>query len=206
MTKLHIMLDLETWGMRPGSAIASIGAVAFDPDGDLNTAKVQPAFYANISRESCLAAGLKLDQRTVDWWADPTRAEARAALEANQVSLAQALADFAIFYASHADIAGKADRLWSNGPSFDESILAAAYHALGQEPPWRYNAGRDCRTIFDTFGLKLQHTAGVFHHALDDAHEQALLVQEAHRRILRGPDLAFKPFDVVAAQGLGDAA
>ena len=27
----HIMLDLETWGKRPGCDIRSIGAVVFDP-------------------------------------------------------------------------------------------------------------------------------------------------------------------------------
>lgn len=183
MTKLHIMLDLETWGMTPGSAIASIGAVAFDPHGDPTLNSGLHPFYYNISRESCLAAGLKLDQRTVDWWADPERADARKALEIDQVSLAEALAAFSMFYATWADLTGKADRLWSNGPSFDEVILAAAYRALGQEPPWRYNAGRDCRTVFDLTGLKLQHTVGTFHHALDDAREQALLVQQAYRQL-----------------------
>ena len=201
MTKLHIMLDLETWGMNPGSAIASIGAVAFDPHG------VEPTVYGlyhNISRESCLGVGLKLDQRTVDWWAAPERAEARAALELQQVSLAEALADFSMLYKSYADVAAKADRLWSNGPSFDEAILGAAYPALGQEPPWRYNAGRDCRTIYDLHGLKLQHTVGTFHHALDDAREQALLVQEAYRR--QRSTETFRPVDVAALQGIETAA
>lgn len=200
MTKLHIMLDLETWGMTPGSAIASIGAVAFDPLGGEPAA----SFYCNISRESCLAAGLKLDQRTVDWWADPTRAEARRALEADQVSLGLAVLAFRDFYIKHSDIAGKEDRLWSNGPSFDEVILGAAYVAAREAAPWRYNAGRDCRTIYDLFGLKLQHTAGTFHHALDDAREQALLVQEAYRR-LRSTE-TFRPADVAALQGIDAAA
>ena len=37
MTK-HVMLDLETWGTRPGCDIRSIGAVVFDPvKGDVST-------------------------------------------------------------------------------------------------------------------------------------------------------------------------
>lgn len=201
MTKLHIMLDLETWGMKPGYAIASIGAVAFDP---ASITRPTLGYYANITRESCLAAGLKLDQRTVDWWDEPERAEARKALETDQVSLADALAGFSSFYLQHTDRLAKEDRLWSNGPSFDEVILGAAYGALGQEAPWRYNAGRDCRTIYDLFGLKLQHTEGVFHHAMDDAREQAALVQDAYRQ-LHG-FRALGPASYAAAQGFGEAA
>lgn len=34
MSNLHIMIDLETWGLVPGCVIRSVGMVAFNPHGD----------------------------------------------------------------------------------------------------------------------------------------------------------------------------
>ena len=61
---MHVMLDLETWGTRPGSALRSIGAVTFG----LNATSVGARFYRNIDKESCLLAGLTVDTETVSWW------------------------------------------------------------------------------------------------------------------------------------------
>lgn len=174
-----IMLDLETLGTTPGCVIRSIGAVAFDPNGG----PLGETLYLIIDRASCEAAGLTVDPDTEAWWAEQSP-EARAEFDGQGVALAEALDAFELFYTTLAPIADKADRLWSNGPSFDEAILAAAYRALGRKPPWRYNAARDCRTIYDLAGLKLQHTGGTFHKAIDDAVEQAKLVQEARRGLI----------------------
>lgn len=173
-----IMLDLETLGTAPGCVIRSIGACAFDPAGN---GVVDRTFYVIVNRASCEAAGLTVDPKTEKWWSDQSP-EARAEFDGHGVELATALDLFDVFYREHSPPAElKSDKLWCNGPSFDETILGAAYRTLGRETPWRYNAARDCRTIFDLTGLKLRHTEGVFHKADDDAKEQALLVQEAWR-------------------------
>ncbi|KQV66602.1 3'-5' exonuclease [Caulobacter sp. Root343] len=197
MIKLHICHDLETWGNFPGASIASIGAVAFDPAGAGLTDRT---FYRTIDRESAKAIGLIEDPGTVEWWDAPKRAVARAALDVDTRPIMEVLAEFSAFYIVNAPVADETDRLWSNGPSYDETLLGAAYRAAGIKPPWRYNAGRDCRTIYDLFGLKLEHSEGVFHHALDDAREQALLIQEGYRRLNRVG--VFRPADVCHLQGL----
>ena len=179
--------DLETFGKAPGCVIRSLGAVAFDR----RDSTIEPAtggylgyFYAVIDRASCEAVGLIVDPGTEAWWNEPEQALANAALLAEPGQpLPEVLDDFDEWYRLWAPVADKADCLWSNGPSFDEAILAAAYAACGREPPWRYNAGRDCRTIYDLAGVKLTHTSGVHHHALDDAREQALLIQRAYRKL-----------------------
>ncbi|USQ97283.1 3'-5' exoribonuclease domain-containing protein [Caulobacter sp. RL271] len=176
-----IMLDLETLGTAPGCVIRSIGAVHFDPTDDV----IREQLYVIIDRASCEAAGLTVDAQTEQWWNDQSP-EARAEFDGKGVTLATALDLFDDFYRAHAPVDLKTDRLWCNGPSFDESILAAAYRALGRKTPWRYNAARDCRTIYDLNGLKLQHTVGVFHKADDDAAEQARLVQHAYRLMFGG--------------------
>src|ERR1700685_2647763 len=66
MLMQHIMLDLETLGTRPGSAIRSVGAAAFDLDGTDKPAG--PTFYKKVKSMSCWVAGLTVDQDTLDWW------------------------------------------------------------------------------------------------------------------------------------------
>jgi hypothetical protein len=66
MGGVHVMLDLETWGTSPGSALRSVGAVTFSPYGEPGF--TEAAFYANIDRHSCVLAGMTIDPAIVDWW------------------------------------------------------------------------------------------------------------------------------------------
>lgn len=82
-------------------------------------------------------------------------------------------------------------RIWSHGPQFDVSILAAAYKAVDLPVPWHYRAPRDTRTCFDLAGISdhsewlKQHPGplGIPHHALDDAICQARAVCAAYGRL-----------------------
>jgi len=83
--------------------------------------------------------------------------------------------------------------LWAHGPTFDISILAAAYDACGLPIPWHYRAPRDTRTAFDMAGVD-DHSAfmqrfnyGTAHNALDDSISQAKAVCAAFRRIRHEP-------------------
>ena len=44
-----VMVDLETWGTKPGCAIISIGAVSFGPDG------LGEEFYTALDRDCFLS-------------------------------------------------------------------------------------------------------------------------------------------------------
>mgnify|MGYP006408929027 CR=1 FL=1 len=70
---MHIMIDLETMGTRPDAPIISIGAVAFDANGPLDS------FYAGVNLGSSVNSGAKIDASTVLWWMQQSD-EARAAL------------------------------------------------------------------------------------------------------------------------------
>lgn len=168
----HTMLDLETLGLTAGSVILSIGAVAFDPvAGTLGE-----TFYRNIDRASCEAVGLTADPATEAWWAKQSP-EVRAALEADQVELGQALFEFAGFY----ELRGGA--LWSQGPSFDPILLAAAFEACGQPVPWAYDAPRDTRTVYELSGLTPDRKRATLHNALEDAKAQAAAVHDGYVRL-----------------------
>ena len=181
------MLDLETWGVHPGCAIRSIGAVYFGFDGQ----PLGPTYYANVDTESCVALGLQLEPRVVEWWGEQS-AEAQAALDLGQLPITEALAGFAHFVEQHSgpDVLC----LWSHGATFDIPITDYAMLRAGLPTPWKYANCRDTRTLIWLAGelgitVDMPH-AGIRHQALDDAKTRALQMIELHRRIAGGSHAA----------------
>lgn len=168
----HVMVDLETWGTKPGSALRSIGAVSFDPRSGL----VYGQFYCNILFDE--ADGLTKDPDTVIWWSRQTHAAA-AALDAGLEPLRDVLLDFSKWWAEQ-DTADGA-RFWCKGPSFDDALLSAAYDALGLPRPWRFTLSRDVRTVAELAGWPDIPFVGTAHYALDDCRHQIREVCEAYR-------------------------
>jgi exodeoxyribonuclease VIII len=165
------MVDLETLGQRPGCVILSIGAVQFDP----KTGKLGKKFYKVVRTQSCLDAGLAIDEATQTWWAQQAP-EARAVVDQalqkkGTLELAKALTEFGKFIAQ----SGGGARVWGNGSDFDNAILAVAYHKAGLELPWKFWNNRCFRTLKSlppARGLKVERE-GTYHNALDDAITQA---------------------------------
>lgn len=170
---MHIMVDLETFGSRPGSVIASVGAVAFDPVKGLLGAQ----FYQVVDARSAQRVGLTLDADTVLWWLKQG-AEARAALAGSARMLSEVLAAFSCWWDGE-----RGELFWSHGANFDEPMLAAAYRACDLKVPWKYSASRCTRTIFDLAGVQPDRSVGDHHNALDDAIAQASAVIEAYRAL-----------------------
>ena len=166
------MLDLETWGTKPGCAIRSIGAAKFELTGEMGD-----TFYRNISDDSCSLLDLAFESGTVDWWAKRPP-EATSAFADNQESLA------AVVGAFHEWING-ALFVWSQGANFDEPIWRAAAERVNWAPPWKYWNVRDTRTIyhFARFDPRSMKRDGTHHHALNDALFQIKCVQECYRRL-----------------------
>ena len=166
------MVDLETWGTKPGAAIRSIGACMFNPATD----KVEQTFYMNVSEASCLAAGLVKDASTVEWWDKQTPA-AKAALVPDQRSLMTALLAFSDWWKM---VGGY--QFWCQGASFDAPILEACYDALCLDAPWKFWAVRCCRTALEMGNRKAEKLkSDVAHNAADDAASQARALMAAFR-------------------------
>lgn len=174
MTFQHMMIDLETMGSRPGCAIATIGAVMFDPVfGDTGD-----RFYCRIDLGSCVQAGLRLEPDTVVWWLKQSDA-ARAELTRDDgLQLRYGLQAFGEFWRAH-----DARFIWSHGANFDGPIIAAAFEAVNMAIPWKYWDARDTRTIYDLAGVKPVRSIGVAHHAKDDAVNQADAVIAAYAKL-----------------------
>jgi hypothetical protein len=173
---LNVMLDLETYGTRPGCVLRSIGAVAFDPLGKITGAE----FYRNIDYVSCLEAGLIVDTATKEWWSRQSR-EAEAALLIDPRALSEVVKEFHQWFLWEA----RAEQIWSHGANFDEPLWLAAAHAVGTMVPWKFWNVRCTRTLFEIvqFDPRSILRQGMHHNALDDAKHQARCVQFAMQNI-----------------------
>ncbi len=176
MTDVHCMIDCETWGTLPNSALRSIAAVTFDPYGEDHEEQI---FYCNVDRYSCEDNGLKVDPATERWWEAQPK-EARDALAHDPWALPYALARLSAWWESV-----EATHVWSNGACFDEPIIRVACASVGRPVPWKYWNVRDTRTAWDMSGLDPRNIqrAGPQHHALHDARHQARCVTLAYRRL-----------------------
>lgn len=175
---LDVMVDLETWGTRPGAALRSLGAVFFDPE----TGQLGDEFYCNISDASCKKLKMHKDPGTVEWWGQPDKALANKQLAEGQEPIIDVITKFSSFWKN-----GRGKFFWSQGANFDEPLLAWAYHAAGIAQPWKFYEAQDTRTVyrvsgFSPFSVKRQ---GTYHNALDDSKHQVVCVSMSHKK-LRG--------------------
>jgi exodeoxyribonuclease VIII len=157
------------------AAILSIGAIKFDLGVPIDPSPglFADTFYARVSLESSLKAGLRIDASTVMWWLHPNMAEAREQLRIGEpLELDEALLGLSQWY-------GEDDSLpvWGNGATFDNVILSNAYKAVGLERPWGYHSDRCFRTLRALAPQVARPQYGVKHDALSDAIAQALWLQ-----------------------------
>jgi hypothetical protein len=162
----HLMLDLETLGIRPGCVVLSVGAVVFGREGVLDR------FEAPILLSSCLELGLTVDADTLGWWAGrEDRGPLIAACEgATTRALPAVLLRFHDFVRQRG---GGPLCVWSNGADFDVPILQAAYDACRLPPPWGAYAARCYRTL-KSLRPDIVAEGPKAHTALADAERQAL--------------------------------
>jgi len=163
----HIMIDLETMGTFPGSAIISIGAVAFD----LNTGEAGKEFYCSIDLESNLQIGLIVDPKTAKWWTLQSEEARYVLIDPNRINIIKALKQLSKFLNIN-DLATL--QVWGNSARFDLGILEAAYKAFELETPWQFYNERDVRTLVSfapNFKYKTRFE-GTAHNPIDDCKHQ----------------------------------
>lgn len=171
---VHVMLDLETLGTKPGCAIVSIGAVRW---GD-NEPGQRHLFKRNVTIKANLRIGLNVDGDTLQWWLTQPAETQQRAFAAGVEDMAIALANLSQFACGN--ITGPASNvfLWSKGTHFDNAILLAAYDRAKLTPFWNYKNNRDYRTLAAMLpGIPEPTRAGTHHDALDDAIHQAAHLQ-----------------------------
>jgi 3' exoribonuclease, RNase T-like len=172
-----VMIDLETFGLRAGCALRSVGAVDFDPLSD----RVGDSFYVNVDRRSCEDVGLHINLDTVAWW-DRQGKKAQDALSVNPVPLRDVLRLLSAFWSK---VGGQ--HPWSQGANYDQPILEEAYRLCGMEAPWKFYNSCCTRTAYKMAGLNFNRVPRdaslVAHSARDDCIHQIRCVQKAHRML-----------------------
>ncbi len=163
----HVMLDLETMGLKPGCAVVSVGAVRFRMNGD-----ILDTFFRAVDLVSCERAGLTIEAGTVVWWLEQTQ-EAKRYLLLDAAPLGEVMTKFCAW------MGDSGAPVWSYGADFDQPILAAAMAAAGLKAPWGYRDSRCFRTFLAEFDWpgSVPLPTGIAHHSLDDAMWQVKYLQ-----------------------------
>tara|TARA_R110002074_G_scaffold188185_1_gene353875 strand:- start:210 stop:776 length:567 start_codon:yes stop_codon:yes gene_type:complete len=183
--KNDIVIDIETMGTDDDARIVSIGALIFNPAGDVEKDSL-PRLEIFLDHGS--QVNRRVDPGTMVWWEKTAGEEARKrafSTDVTRVSLEDALAQLCAFYRKHTP-----NNSWACAPDFDMGILENAYKSIGENFPtqfWRY---RDVRTIED-FVFKgnqrkpggVAYVGGVAHDALDDCIMEAKVVQLAYKKL-----------------------
>jgi hypothetical protein len=171
-----IMIDLETLATSTDAAILTIGAVKFDPFGREISEPAMGSFYVKVDLDSCHEIGLVTSDDTIAWWANQTPEAQEAAFgEDNRIHIRDAFEQLYKF-------CWGAQRVWSNGASFDIVICETVFRKIGKAIPWNFWQIRDVRTAFD-LGINPQRPPITAHHALEDAWNQAVGIQNVYNTL-----------------------
>jgi DNA polymerase III epsilon subunit-like protein len=176
MANTDLMIDLETLDVTPTASILTIGAVRFDPFGDdVNEPKCDK-FYVTVDLDSCDRLGLTVSDSTLEWWASQSKEAQAAAFDpTGRIDIVDAFTQLYKF-------SWGAKRVWSHGASFDVPICENVYRKIQKAIPWQFWEVRCTRTLFD-LGINPNRPPVLKHHALEDAWNQAVGVQNVFKTL-----------------------
>jgi hypothetical protein len=171
-----IMIDLETLATSTDAAILTIGAVKFDPFGSEIKEPAMDSFYCKVDLDSCDELGLVTNDDTIAWWANQSKEAQEAAFDPEgRIHIRDAFQQLYKF-------CWGAKRVWSNGVGFDIIICEHVFKKLNKAVPWKFWETRDVRTAFD-LGINPQRPPVTAHHALEDAWNQAVGIQNVYNTL-----------------------
>ena len=171
-----IMIDLETLATSPNSAVLTIGAVKFDPFNIETDNSTCEKLYIRVDLDSCDELGLEVNDDTIAWWSQQSKeAQDEAFSPEGRIHIREAFNQLYKF-------CWGAKRVWSHGAAFDTVICENIFRKLGKAVPWSFWEVRDTRTLFD-LGIDPQRPPVLKHHALEDAWNQTVGVQNVFQRL-----------------------
>lgn len=158
---VHIMVDIETLGKRPGAIVLSAAFVRFTDEAPCTV---------NLSIPDQEALDLETDPETAVWWHDQEAKHpgAWAAATGDPTPLVIALN----YIATWLDWARQDDQIqiWCHGATFDAPLLGELYRRAGIRCPWDWWSIRDTRTLYDLALIRKEdYAVPPPHIALNDA-------------------------------------
>lgn len=179
----HVMIDIETLATTPDCVILSIGVVKFNPFGQgiIDKLELKPTIEDQTEIYNRV-----IDEDTLSWWAKQAPEVIDAAFN-NEGRMSMKDCMEVLYH-----YCWNQDAVWSNGASFDVVIMESTFRqTLTDRPkpiPWQYYNVRDTRTLYDITGVKLkdkQYGTRTTHNAVEDAEHQAIVVQDAYRKLIK---------------------
>jgi exodeoxyribonuclease VIII len=144
---LHVMIDLETLGKRPGCVIMEIGAVAFVVSRGLVQER-RLEWECLLDLADCIKMGQRVEGETLAWWM--AREGVSRFGGKGGTALYSALHDMAYWVGRICcweGVVALPPHVWGNGASFDLAHLAEAYQLAGGKPWWDFWRERCFRTF-----------------------------------------------------------
>lgn len=192
------MLDIETFGLKPGCTVLSIGLALFDPldpDSKMHLEEKNQLYLVPQYVDSYLKK-LHDNKVTMDWWkSQPIYNDLVTSASQSRISLDEVCRRVATFIQENG-----VEEIWCKGKDFDVPILIEVFSRCKVEWPLHYRdstCSRDwCKRAFpglETAGdrkdwpqrpRELQKFPA--HHALGDALFQIHQVHEATRVLRKG--------------------
>lgn len=178
---MDIMIDLETLDTSPYCVILTIGVVLFDVYGNGITEKLE---LRPTIEDQTLTYNRVISDDTVKWWStqNPTAIE-EALSDHNRQSFKECMEILYKFCWNRRSI-------WSHGAPFDvvacETSMRQTLTEYPNPIPWPFYTVRDTRTLFDIAKVSLKdkkYNTKTTHKAVEDAEHQALVVQDAYKKL-----------------------
>lgn len=165
---VEVMIDIETLGTTPGSAILEIAAAAFYPCGT-----IAREFETRISLLDSIAQGFTVDPSTAAW-----HLRRLSAVAPYGPTVWQSLCRLRLWLD---DIGPRP--IWAWGMDFERTMLEAAYHRIHSPLPWKYHHGNDARTVWN-LAFPGKHRPPRDHNALADVRDQIRDLTQARQSLL----------------------
>jgi len=172
---MDVMIDIESLDTSPYCVILTIGAVLFDPKGKgvVDKLELRPTIEEQTEKFNRV-----INDDTVRWWSEQSpEALEEAMSDRDRISFKEAMEKLYKFCWNHRAV-------WSNGAGFDIVAMETAFRQLDMPIPWPFYTVRDTRTLYEIANVKLKDNGHITsHRAVEDAERQAIVVQEAYRKL-----------------------
>lgn len=162
----HMMVDLETLGMDTNAIVISASAIIF------NSESIVGDYYEEFRWDQWPLPTSVTPDTLQFWFKQVQEGEPIPMGEATPGNLPLSINRL---YKDHA-----CETIWAQGTDFDIPKLKFHFDQIKMEVPWKYNAVRDCRTVFKLFEgrINLDHLFCTDkHNALADAVYQVQKLQ-----------------------------
>jgi len=179
---MHCMIDLETLDTSPYCVILTIGVVTFDVRG---TGIVDKLELKPTIEDQTEIYNRVINEGTLKWWSEQSPEALEEALgDTGRIPFKDCMEQLYKFCWNRKAV-------WSNGASFDvvacETGMRQTLTDYPNPIPWPFYTVRDTRTLYEIAGVSLKdkkYKTKTTHRAVEDAEHQAIVVQDAYKKLM----------------------